>query len=87
MKWCFRIYLIVVSLCAFVIAADPSVPQAGGKQYAEVINGNNALIMPADRANPHLYGGPEVAAIKRSEERRVGKECDGLGIARGGAAE
>ena len=50
MKWCFRIYLIVVSLCAFVIAADPSVPQAGGKQYAEVINGNNALIMPADRA-------------------------------------
>lgn len=64
MKWCFRIYLIVASLCAFVIAADPSVPQAGGKQYAEVINGNNALIMPADRANPHLYGGPEVAAIK-----------------------
>lgn len=62
----FRILL----LAAFVFganltfAANPSVPQEGGKQYAEVISGNNALITPEQRANPLLYGGPEVAAIK-----------------------
>lgn len=43
--------------------ADPSIPQEGGKQFAEVIDGNNALIKKSERANPRIYGGPEIGAI------------------------
>lgn len=49
---------------SLAFGANPSVPQEGGKQYAEVIEGNNTLFTPQDKANPKLYGGPEVAAIK-----------------------
>ncbi|TLD87373.1 MULTISPECIES: formate dehydrogenase subunit gamma [Helicobacter] len=61
---CFRIFALLFFSSALAFGANPSVPQEGGKQYAEVISGNNALIAPSDRANPLLYGGPEVAAIK-----------------------
>lgn len=64
MKWYFRICCVIVGFCVFCFAADPSMPQEGGKQYAEVISGNNALIADSDRANPHIYGGPEVDAIR-----------------------
>lgn len=61
---CFRIFALLSFCSALAFGANPSVPQEGGKQYAEVISGNNALITPSDRANPLLYGGPEIAAIK-----------------------
>lgn len=62
----FRILMLAIFVAgaSFAFAANPSVPQEGGKQYAEVMSGNNALIAPEQRANPNLYGGPEVEAIK-----------------------
>lgn len=62
----FRILMLMIFALgvSFAFAANPSVPQEGGKQYAEVISGNNALITTSARANPKLYGGPEVEAIK-----------------------
>ncbi|WP_300795891.1 formate dehydrogenase subunit gamma [Helicobacter sp. UBA3407] len=62
----FRIFMLVlfVAGASLSFGANPSVPQKDGKQYAEVISGNNALIAPSDRANPKIYGGPEVEAIK-----------------------
>ncbi|STQ87583.1 formate dehydrogenase-N [Helicobacter pullorum] len=65
MKTCknfFRIFVIFFGVAAVLWAANPSVPQEGGKQYAEVIEGNNALMQ--NPMNPKLYGGPEVEAIK-----------------------
>ncbi len=62
----FRIFFgAFLVLCVnFAFAVNPSVPQEKGKQYAEVIEGNNALFEKGDFANPHLYGGPEVGAVK-----------------------
>ena len=64
MKSLLRIFLMVLGFCTFMLAANPSVPQEGGKQYAEVTSGNNTLMKLEDKANPKLYGGAEVAAIK-----------------------
>lgn len=66
-KCCLKALCAMMCLCTFAFSAthaDPSQPRENGKQYAEVIDGNNELIKPSDRANPHIYGGPEVAAIK-----------------------
>lgn len=60
----FRILALMLFGASLAFGANPSVPQEGGKQYAEVIEGNNTLFTPQDKANPKLYGGPEVAAIK-----------------------
>lgn len=65
----FRIFaflLGILAICGIANAAEhnPSIVQDGGKQFAEVIPGNDKLIEPQDRANPYLYGGPEVDAIK-----------------------
>lgn len=60
----FRIFIFITFAGVLAFAANPSVPQEGGKQYAEVIKGNNALLSKEDLANPYLYGGPEVEAIK-----------------------
>lgn len=62
----FRIFALMLAMLGLnaAFAANPSVPNKDGKQYAELIEGNNALIAPEQRANPLLYGGPEVAAIK-----------------------
>ena len=60
----FRILALMLFGASLAFCANPSVPQEGGKQYAEVIEGNNTLFTPQDKANPKLYGGPEVAAIK-----------------------
>ncbi|WP_299547276.1 formate dehydrogenase subunit gamma [uncultured Helicobacter sp.] len=60
----FRIFMFAAFASTLAFAANPSVPQEGGKQYAEVISGNNALFSKDDLANPYLYGGPEVEAIK-----------------------
>ena len=60
-----RIFALLLAMVGgAALAADPSVPNKDGKQYAELIEGNKALIVPEQRANPLLYGGPEVAAIK-----------------------
>lgn len=59
-----RILIFALGFVTFAMAANPSVPQKDGKQYAEVINGNNELIRESERANPKIYGGPEVEAIK-----------------------
>lgn len=61
---CFRIFALLLFGSTLAFGANPSMPQEGGKQYAEVISGNNALIASSDKANPLLYGGPEVVAIK-----------------------
>ena len=55
---------LVFLMSASAFGANPSIPQEGGKQYAEVIEGNNALFTPEDKANTYLYGGPEIEAIK-----------------------
>lgn len=62
----FRILMLILVMAGVNVAfaANPSVPNKDGKQYAEFIEGNNALIAPEQRANPLIYGGPEVEAIK-----------------------
>ena len=57
----FRIFVILMGFALTLWAANPSVPQDGGKQYAEVVEGNNALMH--NPMNTKLYGGPEVEAI------------------------
>ncbi|WP_300896981.1 formate dehydrogenase subunit gamma [uncultured Helicobacter sp.] len=67
MKSMLRILLYAIVLNVFAWGAthaDPSEPRENGKQYAEVIEGNDTLIQKSERANPHLYGGPEIEAIK-----------------------
>lgn len=54
--------MLFIAFSNLVFAANPSVPQDGGKQYAEVIKGNDTLMV--NPMNKNLYGGPEVEAIK-----------------------
>lgn len=55
---------LCIAFFSSAFAADPSMPQESGKQYAETTSGNNALMAEKDKANPYLYGGPEIEAIK-----------------------
>lgn len=62
MKSILRILIICLGFATFAFSANPSIPQEGGKQYAEVISGNDSLMV--NPMNKKLYGGPEVEAIK-----------------------
>lgn len=59
----FLFSLLFATLSFGAGGADPSVPSPDGKQYAELIEGNNQL--EKSPINRHVYMGPEIGAINK----------------------